>query len=154
MPDAKELLTRSALLEGAPPALIARLLERAEAVRFAPGEIPVAEATVTDRILMVVAGEIQIEVALQPPDQEAKLLRAGPGTFLGLVNFFADVAHPFTATALSDVQAVAWKAEDWRRLCEENPAFGWRLSQRIGAELVQRMSQWIQHVLNTVSWGM
>ena len=81
MPDVKQLLMQSTLFEGARNIVINTLLQCAETVRFSAGEIPVAEATVTDRILMVFEGEVQLEVALQAPDQELKLLRAGPGTF-------------------------------------------------------------------------
>jgi CRP-like cAMP-binding protein len=153
MPDVKELLLRSTLFEGAGNMVINTLLERAETIHYSAGQVPVAEATVTDRILMVFEGEIQLEVALQAPDQELKLLRGGPGTFLGLVNFFGPAAQPLTVSALTEVKALAWKAEDWHRVCEENPGFGWRLSQRIGGELVQRMSIWINQLLNTVNWG-
>ena len=152
MPDVKELLMRSKLFEGARNIVINTLLERATTVHFAAGEIPVAETTVTDRILMVFEGEVQLEVALQSAEQEVKLFRAGPGTFLGLVNFFEVVAQPMTAAALTEVKAVAWKAEDWHRICDENPAFGWRLSQRIGRELVERMSIWVNQLLNAVNW--
>jgi len=153
MSNAKQLLSKSALFEGADEAVIGKFLERAETIRFAAGEIPVAETTVTDRLLMIVEGDLQIGVELSAPDQALKVLRAGPGTFLGFVNFFGAVSQPYTATALTEVKALAWKAEDWRQLCEANPAFGYQLSQRIGRELVERMSNWINQLLNTVSWG-
>ena len=153
MPDAKTLLSRSPLFEGASEAIIASFMQRAEAIRFAAGEIPVAEATVTDRIVMIVEGSVRLEVALQSPGEDLKIMQAGPGTFLGLVSFFGAAAQPCTATALSEVKALAWKAEDWRSLCEADPVFGCRFSQRIGRELVERMSNWIDHLLNTVSWG-
>ena len=69
------------------------------------------------------------------------------------MNFFGAVSQPFTATALTEVKALAWKAEDWRQLCEANPTFGYQLSQRIGCALVERMSNWINRILGTVSWG-
>ena len=153
MTDAKQFLSGSALFEGASEPVIAKLLETAAAIHFAAGEIPVAEATATDRILMVVRGEVKIEVALRALDQEVKFLRAGPGTFLGLVNFFSKVSQPFTATALTEIKTLTWKPEDWRQLCEADPAFGYQLSQRIGGALVERMSNWINQILNTVSWG-
>ena len=153
MSNARQLLIESALFEGANDVIIETLLKRAETVGFAVGEIPVAEATVTDQILMVFEGELQIEVALQAPDQTLDILHAGPGTFLGLVNFFGAVSQPFTATALAEVKALAWKADDWRQLCEANPAFGYQLSHRIGRALIERMSNWINQILNTVSWG-
>lgn len=154
MTDAKQLLSGSALFEGASEPAIAKLLETATAIHFAAGEIPIAEATAIDRIVMIVRGEVKVEVALQALDQEVKFLRAGPGTFLGLVNFFGVVSQPCTATALTEVEALAWKAEDWRQLCKANPAFGYQLSQRIGRELVERMSNWIDNLLNTVNWVM
>jgi CRP-like cAMP-binding protein len=154
MSNAKHLLSRSPLFEGASDAVIAKLLEQAATIHFAAGEIPVAESTVTDHILMIVEGEVEIEVALQASDQEVKLLRAGPGTFLGLVNFFGFVSQPCTATALTQAEALAWKAEAWRQLGEADPAFGYQLSQRIGRELAERMSNWINDLLNTVNWVM
>ena len=153
MSNAKEILTQSALFKGADDGVITKLLEQAQSRCFAAGEIPLAEATVTNQILMVLEGDLQIEVALQSSDQELKILHAGPGTFLGLVNFFGVVSQPYSATALTEVKALAWKTEDWQKLCEANPAFGYRLSQRIGRELVERMSNWINQLLNTVSWG-
>lgn len=154
MTHAKQLLRDSALFQGAGDAIISAFLERAAIIHFAPGEIPVAESTVTDRILMIVEGELRLEVALQEVDQEMKLLRAGPGTFVGLVNFFGAASQPCTATAVTPVAALSWKADEWRRFCEANPAFGCQLSQRIGRELVERMSNWINNLLNTVSWVM
>lgn len=153
MSDVKQLISRSALFEGASEAMVEKFMERAETIRFAAGEIPVAETTVTDRILMIVEGELRLGIELQPPDQQFEDFQAGPGTFLGLVNFFGEVSQPFTATALSEVKALSWKVEDWRRLCEAEPAFGYQLSHRIGRELVERMSNWIQQLLGTVSWG-
>lgn len=154
MTTAGELLKHSALFEGASAGIVATFLERAATVHLAAGEVPIAESTVTDQILMIFEGELRLEVALQEIDQDLKLLRAGPGTFLGLVNFFGTASQPFSATALTPVAALAWKADDWRRLCEENPAFGYQLSQRIGRELVERMSNWINNLLNTVNWVM
>ena len=153
MSNSKNLLTENALFEGASDQVIETLLQRAQPATFAVGEIPVAEATVTNQILMVVEGELQIEIALQTPDQNLDILHAGPGTFLGLVNFFSAVSQPFTATALTEVKALTWKAEDWRQLCQADPAFGYQLSQRIGSALVERMSNWINQILSTVSWG-
>ena len=107
----------------------------------------------TDRIYMIAEGELRISVELQGPEAELKFLHASPGTFLGLVNFFGEVSQPCTVTALTNVQALAWKAEDWQRLAEENPVFGYQLAQRVGRELVGRMSTWINNLLNSVSWG-
>jgi CRP-like cAMP-binding protein len=153
MTNAKQLLSRSSLFQGASDAIIQEFLGLAEPVQFAAGEIPVAEATVDDRISMVVEGELKISVELQAPDQDLKFFHAAPGTFLGLVNFFSAASQPCTATALGEVKMLAWKAEDWRRIAEANPAFGYQLSQRIGHELVERMSNWINDLLNSVSWG-
>jgi len=153
MSNARQLLIESALFEGADDAMIETLLQRAQTASFAIGEIPVAEATVTDQILLVVEGELRVEIALQSPDQYLEIMQAGPGTFLGIVNFFGTVAQPFTATALTEIKALAWKAEDWRQLCEANPTFGYQLSQRIGCALVERMSAWINRILSTVSSG-
>ena len=153
MSNARQLLIESALFEGANDAVIETLLQRAEPASFAVGEIPVAEATVTHQILLIVEGELQIEIALQSPDQNLEMLNAGPGTFLGLVNFFSKVSQPFTATALTEIKTLTWKPEDWRQLCEADPEFGYQLSQRIGGALVERMSNWISQILNTVSWG-
>ncbi|HEY0551371.1 MAG TPA: Crp/Fnr family transcriptional regulator [Verrucomicrobiae bacterium] len=151
---AEQLLRHSTLFQGANDAIMAALLERAATVHFAASEVPIAESTVTDQILMIVEGELRLEVALQDVDRDVKLLRAGPGTFLGLVNFFGIAAQPCSAIALTHVTALTWKAEEWRQLCEANPAFGYQLSQRIGHELVERMSHWINNLLNTVSWVM
>ena len=153
MNNTRQLLRESALFANAGPDIIDQFLSRARPIEFAAGEIPVAEATVTDCILMVTEGELKISVELQAPDQELKFLHAVPGTFLGLVNFFGEATQPCTATALTDVQAVAWQAEDWHQLAKANPAFGYQLSQSIGRELVQRMSTWISSLLNNVSWG-
>lgn len=152
MTNAKQLLKQSALFAGATETVIEQFLSRAEVVHFEAGEIPVAEATVSERILMVVEGEVKVSVEMQA-DAELKFLHAGPGAFLGLVNFFGAVAQPCTATALTEVKALAWRADDWQRLAEADPAFGCQLSQRIGRELVERMSNWINNLLNTVSWG-
>ena len=151
--NARLFLSQSTLFEGASNFIIEEFLSRAQPIRFVVGEIPVAEATVTDRILMVTEGELKIAVELQAPDQELKFLNAVPGTFLGLVNFFGEASQPCTATALTDVQAITWRAEDWHELAKANPAFGYQLAQRVGRELVQRMSTWINNLLNHVSWG-
>jgi CRP-like cAMP-binding protein len=154
MMNAKELMRQSVLFQGMDDGTIENFLSRAETVSFAAGDIPVAEATITDRIAMVVEGELRISVELLPPDPEVKFLNAVPGTFLGLLNFFnTAVTQPCTVTAVTDVQALAWKAEDWRKLAESNPALGYQLSQRIGHEVVERMAHWINNLLNTVSWG-
>jgi len=153
MNNARQLLIQSPLFAGADTALIEQFFSRAQPIRFAPGEIPVAEATVTDHILMVVEGELKITVELQASDQEMKFLHAVPGTFLGLVNFFGEASQPCTATALKEVKALAWRAEDWHELAQANPVFGYQLAQRVGRELVQRMSTWINNLLNHVSWG-
>jgi len=154
MTTAEQLLRHSALFQGANDEIMATLWKRAATVHFAASEVPIAETTVTDQILMIVEGELRLEVALQEVDKDVKLLRAGPGTFLGLVNFFGAAAQPCSAIALTEITALTWKAEDWRQLCEADPAFGYQLSQRIGRELVQRMSTWINDLLNTVNWVM
>jgi len=153
MNNARLFLSQSTLFAGASSSIIEEFLSRAQPIRFAAGEISVAEATVTDHILMVTEGELKISVELQAPDQEMKFLHAVPGTFLGLVNFFGEASQPCTVTALTDVKALAWRAEDWHQLAQANPVFGYQLAQRVGRELVQRMSAWMNNVLNQVSWG-
>jgi CRP-like cAMP-binding protein len=153
MNDAKQLLCRSPLFEGADNPIIEKFMAQAELVRFVAGEIPVAETTVTDSIYLIVEGELRISVELEASDAPLKVLSALPGTFVGLVNFFDEVAQPCTVRAQTDVTALVWKAEDWRRLAKANPAFGYELARRIGRELVARMSNWINNLLDTVNWG-
>jgi CRP-like cAMP-binding protein len=155
MSTAKEVLCHSALFEGAEDGIIDQFLSCAETVHFDAGEIPVAEATVAHRIFMVVEGELQVTVELQGTDQETNFLRAGPGSFLGMVGFFGEgLSQPYTATALTPLTCLAWSPDDWTRLCEASPAFGFQLSKRIGRELVSRMSRWVENLLQSVSWGM
>ena len=152
---AKEVLSNSALLEGAEDVFIDELFSCAETIQFDAGEIPVAESTVADRMLMVVEGEVQVTVELQGTDQETNFLRARPGSFLGMVSFFGEgLSQPYTATALTPLICLAWRPDDWTRVCEANPAFGFQLSKRIGRELVSRMSRWVEGLLHSVSWGM
>ena len=153
MTNAYQLFRNSRMFEGAPDELIQRLLATAQSASFAPGDVPVAEATVTGRILMILEGDVQISAELHG-GQAVDVFQAGPGTFLGLVNFFATVSQPYSATANSTLQVLAWDAQDWRELCDADPAFGCRLSQRVGRELVERMSNWITEIFNNVSWGM
>ena len=154
MNSARQLMAGSALFAEADAAIIDQFLSRAQPIRFDPGDIPVAEATVANRILMITSGELKLSVELQAPGEELKLLRATPGTFLGLVCFFdAEVSQPYTATAITDVDALVWDVKDWHALAQAHPAFGYQLARRVGSELVQRMSTWINDVLNTVSWG-
>ena len=84
MSNAKQLLSKSALFEGADEAVIGKFLERAETIRFAAGEIPVAETTVTDRLLMIVEGDLQIGVeALRTA--EIVVAQAGTSGIIGIV---------------------------------------------------------------------
>ena len=152
---AKEVLSHTTLFEGAEDVLIDQFLACAETIRFDAGEIPVAEATIADRMYMVVEGELQVTVEFQGSDQETNYLNAGPGTFLGMVGFFGEgFSQPYTATALTPLTCLAWNPDDWTRLCEANPAFGFQLSKRIGRELVSRMSRWVENLLQSISWGM
>ncbi len=102
--------------------------------RYAAGETVFREGTPCTQLMVLRAGQLKLTtMPLAGREQILGLLVAGQ-----LVGFeTSDATYPYTATALTPVEACCVTHKDMLRVLEENPSVALRVIQRFRDELVQ-----------------
>jgi len=132
--------------------VLKKFLDLGNVVDIPKDEVFVVEMSKDDRIALILAGTVKLEVMISTSNVPIEF---GPGELAGLIQYFQD-AEPvasFTATAMTDVRLLVWKAADWRKICEADFTVGYPVVYYIAKTLIHRVQQWQMNALNNVSWG-
>lgn len=120
-----QVLDRAGILQSVEPGTAAALVEQLEAVEFAAGRTIFHEGEPGDRVFIIVAGKVKIN--LRGPAGRTNLRAImGPTDVFGELAVFDPGPRTCTATAITDVRAVwldraklrAWMAE-WPAIAEQ-----------------------------------
>lgn len=135
--DGDVLATASRLAEvelfaGLPDQLRIDLSRRAPEHLFAAGEAIVRQDAPGDSMFVVLSGRVQ--VVLEPSGQEVAVIDAGG--FFGEMSMLTGDARTATVRALDDVRVVEIRAQDFRQLALERPAFVDHISQVVSSRRV------------------
>ncbi|MCB1014752.1 MAG: cyclic nucleotide-binding domain-containing protein [Acidimicrobiales bacterium] len=133
-----ELLAEHPFFEGLPADDLAALAACGEEVSFGAGEVIFREGTPADRMYVLRAGRVGLEIhALGRPAHLVTTLAAGE--ILGASWLFPPYQWQFEALALDATTAVALDAGCVRARLDADPALGYVVVQRFAALLVKRL---------------
>jgi CRP-like cAMP-binding protein len=107
-------------------------------VRFEPDEYIFREGEPADRFYIVRAGNVGIEIA--SPDRGSLMIETvGEGEILGVSWLFPPYRWQFDAHVLGQTRAVSLDATCLRAKCDEDPALGYELMQRLANTMTRRL---------------
>jgi len=147
--EIKKFLAEHELFSGLPDAALAFLSDNAVDESFEPGHILARQGSAADRFVIVLEGELVVEVpAITGPALE--ITRLGAGQVFGWSWLIEPFVWRFHARADSALRVLDFDGRAILRHCEEDPVFGYALVKRFSAlmgsrlEAAQRkmMDQW------------
>jgi len=95
----------------------------------------------TDYMLLVIGGEVTVEIVEVHRSRPRTLTVLGPGSLIGELSLFDGVARSATCTATTRVSAAILTRHDLEELTENDPATAARLMTAIGHRLAERLRQ-------------
>jgi CRP-like cAMP-binding protein len=91
-----------------------------------------------DRFRLILDGHVRLDIHV-PGRGDVTVETLGPGSVLGWSWLFAPYRWHLTATAVDDVRCVEFDGPAVRRLCEDDPSLGFRLTLRFMWVVVRRL---------------
>jgi CRP/FNR family transcriptional regulator, cyclic AMP receptor protein len=105
---------------------------------FADGQVVARQGEHADRFLLVLEGELVVEVpALSGPKLE--ITRLGPGQIFGWSWLIEPYKWHFNARAVGSIRVLDFDGPAILRHCEEDPRFGYLLFKRFSALMAKRL---------------
>ena len=135
--DLHVALRRQPLMKEFTPVQFEQLMRIAELVEFEPDEVIHREGDESDRLYLVVRGHVAIELAGR--NEVLRVETVGPGGEFGWSSMLQGAGRYFQSRALDGVQALTFEARDLRKMCEEDPRFGYALMTRLLAVVAERL---------------
>jgi sigma-B regulation protein RsbU (phosphoserine phosphatase) len=133
----QEIIHRVPLLANLPPAEIAYLAESLHSFEIPAGYLLLEEDAVSDRLYVVLEGQVEIIKALRTEAERTLGLR-GPGTFVGEMSLLSET-HRSTASvrAYTAVQLLEMTRADFDALLQRQPGLTRSLLQVLSARLAE-----------------
>jgi len=146
MSERPELLARSPLLHDFSPAEADVLGSVMLLVRAQPGQVLIAEGTVDDWMMLLLAGTVDVtkrKVGAESDAQEegdtTRLAVIRPGAVIGEMSMLDGEPRYATCTALDEVEAAVLTRAAVARLIQDHPGVGAKLLVKITQLLAQRL---------------
>ena len=149
-----EVLRQARLFRGLGDEVLSRFASNGQRQRYAAGELVFMELSEGDEIYVIAAGHATAELALANADDPFEVVTLGPGEVVGEVSFIQQGPRSATVTAKDDLELIAWKAETWRRMCDEDHTLGYHLTMAIAQALCERLRGMNERMLDNVAWGL
>lgn len=146
---AVELLRTPSALEPLTPEDARQVVAFMRLVTFPAGTVLFREGDKvgTSYMLLILEGEVTIDVGAQPGDESVTISALGPGSILGEMSLLDNAPRSAQCTAISPVVAAGLSRGGLERLVEEHPKVAARLliavAQRL-ADRVRSLSQQLQ----------
>lgn len=141
-----DLLRNSALLQDFTAAEADVLGAAMQLVRAGPGQVLIAEGTVDDWMMLLLAGTVDVtkrKVGAESDGEEAgdttRLAVIRPGAVIGEMSMLDGEPRYATCTALDDVEAAVLTRAAVGKLIHDDPAVGAKLLVKITQLLAQRL---------------
>lgn len=133
-----ELLSAQPFLAGLPQVALERLAHEAKRSVLNVGDRLFREATPAERFWLLRDGEVALDFHVQGRG-DVVIEQLGPGSVVGWSWLYPPYRWHFGAVAVRQSLAIEFNGTAVRRLCGEDPALGYELTQRFGAVLVDRL---------------
>ncbi|GAA3277100.1 cyclic nucleotide-binding domain-containing protein [Dactylosporangium vinaceum] len=138
MSSTYDLMVAHPFLTGLPPAYVERLSHWARRVPLPAGTRVFEEHGRADRWWLIRDGYVNLDTRL-PGRGDVIVETLGPGSVQGWSWLFPPYRWHFGAVTLGPVLAIALAGPGVRGLCDADPAFGYELTRRFTAVVVDRM---------------
>ncbi|MDG6107298.1 cyclic nucleotide-binding domain-containing protein [Dactylosporangium aurantiacum] len=145
-----DLLAAHAFLAGLPPPDLERLSRWACRVPFGAGARVFEENGPADRFWLIQEGSVNLDIRV-PGRGDLIVETLGPGAVLGWSWRFPPYRWRFGAVAVEPVLSIAVDGPATRALCDADPAFGYELTKRLMAVVVDRMQATRMRLLDLYS---
>lgn len=149
MDDVDALLIRQPMVQELSPAQVERLSLLAEVIDFAAGELIHREGDECSQLYVLVRGHVAIEMA--GSHEVLRVETVVPGGEFGWTAMLMGAGRYFQARALDAVQALSFDAAGLRRMCDDDPAFGYALMRRLLAVVAGRLQSTRLQVVDMLS---
>lgn len=122
-----------------PSEYIPFIAENAKIQTFQKGERIFEKGYVASQFYLLLSGQVVLETPYIPGDGLLVVRTVGAGEPMGWSWFFPPYEWHFAARAAETSEIVVMDGVALRRLADEHPDFGYWLSRRIGAVLLERL---------------
>ena len=138
MQSLQDLLSEPPFFAGLGDSTVSMLVGCARNVHYRPGEYLFHEGEAADRFFVVRRGRVALDVHV-PGQTEMVVDTVEQGDVVGWSWLVPPYRWFFDARAVQEVSAVAVDASCLRAKCEEDPALGYALMQRVSQVMYQRL---------------
>jgi CRP-like cAMP-binding protein len=135
---AQDLLAAHPFLSGLTEERLARLATWARRAPFHAGARIFSEGGPADRFWLIRDGKVRLDAAV-PGRGDVEIEVLGPDTALGWSWLFPPYRWHFGAVAVEPTLTVELNGAGVRRLCDDDPALGYDLTQRFTRVVVERL---------------
>jgi CRP-like cAMP-binding protein len=135
-----EIIVHHPFFRNLDPRHISLLAGCASLVKIGMRQDILREGESADRFYLIQRGQVAIETFI-PRAGVTRLQTLEGGEALGWSWYFAPFRWQHSARALDPVEAVAFDAAVLRERAAKNPAFGYDLSMRLGAEMLKTLNE-------------
>lgn len=132
-----DLINEHPFLDGLPRHWLDRMALQARRANYHQGYRLFNEGGKAEHFWLIRSGLVALDI--RTPRGEVVMETIGPGTVLGWSWQFAPYRWHFGAVAAEHTLTIRFDAAGVRRLCEEEPALGYELSQRFMSVVVERL---------------
>jgi CRP/FNR family transcriptional regulator, cyclic AMP receptor protein len=134
----QKFLASQALFSELSPEHLAFLASNAAEETFAEGQVLARQGDRADRFLLVLEGELVVEVpAIAGPKLE--ITRLGAGQIFGWSWLIEPYTWHFNARSTGPIRVLDFDGPAILRHCEEDPKFGYALFKRFSALMAKRL---------------
>jgi len=132
-----DMLREHPFLEGLKQNYVQKMAEIALEVQFARDQVIFKEGDTSSLFFLLVSGTIALEISA--PGRIVRVQTLGKGDELGWSTLLAQGGRTFQARSLEPVRAIAFDATRLRGACEQDPSFGYEITQRLLKVVAQRL---------------
>ncbi len=132
------VLAEHEFLKDLTPEQIAFMTGCAANARFEPGSYVIREGESADRMYLLRAGRVLLEVNV-PGSGPLEVESLEPGDVLGWSWLFPPYCWHFAARALTPTKAIFFYGTWLRERCDQDPKLGLELMKRVTAVIVRRL---------------
>jgi CRP-like cAMP-binding protein len=133
-----DLLASHPFVQGMPVDTVNRLAAYAKRQTLPAGRVVFREGGRADRFWLIREGRVALDLHVAGRG-DVVIDQLGPGSLLGWSWLFPPYTWQFSAVAAEQTLTLELDAAGVRRLCDEDPTFGYRLTRRVAEVLAGRL---------------
>ncbi len=117
-----------------------QLVDIAQTICYAPGEIALAQGKLGQDLLVVLEGRCQVYRS-ESGGQEVVLAELGPFEVIGEMSFFRAAPHSASVRAITQLRLLRFERRDYDFLIEEDHLAAYKMAYNMLAKLADRLRQ-------------